>query len=434
MKEIIISGMGIVSALGNNVNETLSALRAQKSGIAPLHYLRTSHTEFPVGEVKMTNEEMMNMLKIPENEPTTRTSLMGMIAVGEALQNADLRYATSDMRENQSQIANRKSRIAFINGTTVGGMDKSEQFYLDFLENDTRNAYISTHDCGACTEMIADYFGIFSQVDTISTACSSAANAILLGAELLKSGRADIVVAGGCECISKFHLNGFNMLMILDREPCRPFDATRAGLNLGEGAAYVVMETANRCHSRESGNPHEQRGIAGQARNDNRIILSGAANTCDAFHQTASSPDGEGAYLAMKKALEDAQLKPEQIDYINAHGTGTVNNDLSEGTAIVRLFGEKIPPVSSTKSFTGHTTSAAGGVESVFSILALQNNFIPVNLNFSEKMPELPFEPYCDCHCGLDPQSPNLRHILCNSFGFGGNDTSLIFSKYTGAV
>jgi len=191
----------------------------------------------------------------------------------------------------------------------------------------------------------------------------------------------------------------------------------------------VVMEKAtnSRCHSRESGNRLKET-IAGQARNDNKIlaVLSGYANTCDAYHQTASSPNGEGAYLAMKKALEEANLQPQDIDYINAHGTGTENNDVSEGTAIVRLFGENIPPVSSTKSFTGHTTSAAGCVESVISILALQHNFIPVNLNFSEKMPELPFEPV-GANC-IRPEKP-LQHVLCNSFGFGGNDTSLIFSK-----
>ena len=390
--------MGIVSALGNNVDETLASLIAQKSGIAPLRYLRTSHTEFPVGEVKMTDEEMMRLLKISEDKPTTRTSLMGMLAVQEALKSANLQQR-------------QPLRIAFVNGTTVGGMDKSERYYIDFFENDTKNIYISTHDCGACTEMIADYFGIFSQVDTISTACSSAANAIVLGAELLKSGRADIVVAGGAECITKYHLNGFNTLMILDKEPCRPFDATRAGLNLGEGAAYVVMESAQSASSAF------------------RVKLSGYANTCDAFHQTASSPDGEGAYLAMKKALEDAQLAPGQIDYINAHGTGTENNDTSEGAAIMRVFGENIPPLSSTKSFTGHTTSAAGCVETVISILALQHNFIPANLNFSEKIPELNFAPYTASHCGLDPQSFELRHILSNSFGFGGNDTCLIFSK-----
>ena len=407
--------MGIVSALGNNVGETLTALQTQKSGIAPLHYLRTSHTEFPVGEVKMTDEEMIALLKIPENKPTTRTSLMGMLAVQEALQNASLPYPS---KGGACFPLLEEPRVAFISGTTVGGMDKSERFYIDFFENDTKNAYILTHDCGACTEMIADYFGIFSQVDTISTACSSAANAIVLGAELLKSGRADIVVAGGSECITKYHLNGFNTLMILAREPCRPFDAMRTGLNLGEGAAYVVMETAEHFNAR-----HCHCGLDPQSP---MIALSGYANACDAFHQTASSPDGEGAYLAMKKALEDAQLTTGQIDYINAHGTGTSNNDLSEGVAIMRLFGDNIPPVSSTKSFMGHTTSAAGSIEAVISILALQHNFIPANLNFSEKMPELSFEP-------VAPQSQitnyELRNVLSNSFGFGGNDTSLIFSK-----
>jgi len=415
MAKIIITGMGIVSAIGNNADETLIALQAQKSGIAPLHYLNTSHDEFPVGEIKMSNEEMIHLLNISENEPTTRTSLMGMLAVREALKNAGLLNPANEGTCFQNLEG---LNVAFINGTTVGGMDKSEQFYLDFLENDTKNAYISTHDCGTCTEMIADYFGIFSQVDTISTACSSAANAIVLGAELLKSGRADIVVAGGAECITKFHLNGFNTLMILDKEPCRPFDATRAGLNLGEGAAYIIMETEEhfntRCH-------------CGHEPQSPLITISGYANTCDAFHQTASSPDGEGAYLAMKKALEDANLKPSDIDYINAHGTGTGNNDLSEGTAIMRLFGEQIPPVSSTKSFTGHTTSAAGCVEAVISILALQHNFVPANLNFSEKMPELAFVPE-----NTDNVHSNtyLRCVLTNSFGFGGNDTSLIFSKF----
>jgi len=412
MSKILITGMGILSALGNNVEENLQALRASRSGIAPLRYLKTSHTDFPVGEVKMTDQEMIHLLNLSENQPTTRTSLMGMLAVKEALQNANLK----------SKIPNLKSKIAFVSGTTVGGMDMSEQFYLDFLENDTRNAYISTHDCGTCTEMIADYFGIFSQVDTISTACSSAANAIILGAELLRSGRADIIVAGGSECITKFHLNGFNSLMILDRKPCRPFDATRSGINLGEGAAYVVMEREEhfnaRCHCGTAGS---QKPIA---------ILSSYANTCDAYHQTASAPDGEGAYLSMKKALERAQLTTEQIDYINVHGTGTENNDLSEGTAIMRLFGEKIPPVSSTKSFTGHTTSAAGCVEAIISILALQHNFFPANLNFSEKISELSFTPYSDMQCEkYTNRQVQIQHVLSNSFGFGGNDSTLIFSK-----
>lgn len=391
MSEIFITGMGIVSAIGNNVEETWQSLCENRSGIAPLRYLKTEHAEFPVGEVKMSNEEMVKLLGMNENKPTTRTSLMGMLAVKEALENAEI-----DPRSG--------ARIALINGTTVGGMDKSELFYLDFLDNDSRNEYIAIHDCGACTEMIADYFGIFSQISTISTACSSAASAIILGSELLESDQADIVVAGGSECITKFHLNGFNTLMILDKEPCRPFDATRSGLNLGEGAAFVVMQ-------KTSSKP--------------LAVLSGYANTCDAFHQTASSPDGEGAYLAMKQSLEKAGLQPNDIDYINAHGTGTQNNDASEGTAIIRLFGEKVPPVSSTKAFTGHPTSAAGGLEAVISLLALQHDFIPANLNFKNKMEELPSLRITN----HELQNEHLEHVLSNSFGFGGNNTSLIFSK-----
>ncbi|MCL2247373.1 MAG: beta-ketoacyl-[acyl-carrier-protein] synthase family protein, partial [Lentimicrobiaceae bacterium] len=218
---------------------------------------------------------------------------------------------------------------------------------------------------------------------------------------------------------TKFHLNGFNSLMILDRQPCRPFDASRSGINLGEGAAYIVMERESNMRLSEI-EPLKIRN------RKSFCLLSGYANTCDAYHQTASAPDGEGAYLAMKQALERAQLSPEQIDYINAHGTGTENNDLSEGIAIMRLFGEKIPPVSSTKAFTGHTTSAAGGVEAVISILALQHNFIPTNLNFSERMPELSFIPVNEDNIQYISK---INHILSNSFGFGGNDTALIFSK-----
>ncbi|MDR3047796.1 MAG: beta-ketoacyl-[acyl-carrier-protein] synthase family protein [Bacteroidales bacterium] len=400
MKEIVITGTGIISALGLGKEQTLNALTNNRSGIATLHYLKTAHTEFPVGEVKFSNEEMKQRLNIPETEVTTRTSLMGILAAQEALQQANLLTP---------QYALLHPKIALISGTTVGGMDKSEQFYADFLENNSKNDYIATHDCGTCTEMIAGHFGIFFLLETISTACSSAANAIMTGARLIRDGRADIVVAGGCECITKFHLNGFNTLMILDHELCKPFDAHRAGLNLGEGAAYIVLESSEFAQKRKI---------------EPLCALSGYANTCDAFHQTASSSDGIGAYLAMKNALSNAHLQPADIDYINAHGTGTSNNDLSEGTAIERLFIDQIPPVSSTKAFTGHTTSAAGGVEAVISILALQNNFIPDNLNFKEKMPELTFIPSQE-----NISHKTLKHVLSNSFGFGGNDTALIFSK-----
>jgi 3-oxoacyl-(acyl-carrier-protein) synthase len=394
MKPILVTGTGVVSAIGLGKAQTLEALLNGRSGVGPLQYLKTGHKEFPVGEVKLTDAEMRTRLGLAEDAISTRTAMMGMLALEEALQDAGL---------SQEMLP----KVGFISGTTVGGMDMSEQFYLDFVNSEAHKEYIAAHDCGNCTEMTANHFGKFAFVTTLSTACSSAANAIILGANMIRCGEADIVVVGGSECITKFHLNGFNSLMILDTEPCRPFDATRNGLNLGEGAAYLVLE------SEESA---KKRGAKAQA------LLSGYGNACDAFHQTASSPEGEGAYLAMKEALELAEIQPSDIDYINAHGTGTPNNDTSESQALIRLFDGEVPPVSSTKPFTGHTTSASGSIEAVFCILALQHGFLPVNLNWSQPM-ENGIVPVSQ------PVKKTLKHVLCNAFGFGGNDSSLLLSS-----
>jgi 3-oxoacyl-[acyl-carrier-protein] synthase II len=393
---ILITGAGIVCAIGLNKTEVLDSLLSERTGIKPLKYLKTTHKEFPVGEVKLSDEEMAARLGIASDSPTTRTSLMGMMALDEALNEAKL---DADCRK--------KNNVAFISGTTVGGMDKSEQYYNDFLNNDSRNAYIATHDCGSCTEMIADHFGGFSFITSISTACSSAANAIITGANMIKAGMTDIVVAGGSECITKFHLNGFNSLMILDHDNCRPFDATRAGLNLGEGASYIILETASSA---------ARRGVLPLG------ILSGYGNACDAYHQTASSPDGEGSFRAMKEAIEMAGTQAGDINYINAHGTGTPNNDQSESAAMKRLFGNDMPLMSSTKSFTGHTTSASGSIETVICLLAMRHRFCPINLNWHNADEE------CVIPVHEKTSDISLKHVLCNSFGFGGNDSSLLLS------
>ena len=379
-------------------DDTYARLLEGRSGIGKMKYLKSKHTDLPVGEVPFSDEELRENLFIRKDASITRTSLLGAAALREALASASLLPRDKSLK------------MALISGTTVGGMEKSEQYYYDFLHTREKDEYIALHDCGACTDMIgqANPYG-FEMMTTISTACSSAANAIILGANMLKLNRADIVVVGGTECLSKFHLDGFNSLMILDHEPCRPFDKNRNGLNLGEGAAYLVMEREETAR---------QRGI------DPLCQLSGYGNRCDAFHQTASSPDGEGAYLSMMEALATAGLQPSDIDYINAHGTGTPNNDESEGHAMMRVFGDAMPPVSSTKSYTGHTTSASGGVEAVISILALIRGFIPANLNFSEKIDSLNFTPVTEVKQGVE-----LHHVLTNSFGFGGNDSSCIFSK-----
>ncbi len=392
---IAITGEGIVSAIGLDKNEVLQSLVDGRTGIGPMTHLQSVHRELPVGEVRLSNEQMKQRLGIDPTRTVSRTALMGMMAIGQALSEAGI-----------SQATGRRLRVVLVSGTTVGGMDLTEQSF-GHLDDPTSLERLRQHDGGRCTQVMADHFAsVFADVATLSTACSSAANAIMLGARLLKAGQADIVVAGGSEALSLFHLNGFNSLMILDHEPCRPFDATRAGLNLGEGAAFVVLEPEAQA---------QQRGVGVHA------YLTGCGNACDAFHQTASSDNGQGAYLAMTEALAEAGLTPHDIQYVNAHGTGTPNNDQSESVALERVFGASMPLVSSTKSFTGHTTSASGSIEAVVCLLAMRHRFVPANLGWSHPMEH-----------GIRPtmgqRDITLRHVLCNSFGFGGNDTSLVLS------
>ena len=384
---IAITGIGVVSAIGMNCAETLQSLLSERSGIDTMRQLGSTHAELPVGEVPYSDAELKRIADINPCEPMPRTSLLGIIAAREALKMAG---AECD---------------AFISGTTVGGMDLTEQHWHNYAEGRaTENIHL--HEAGESTNAIAKHLSPFTFIATPSTACSSALNAILFGANLLRTGQAKAALVGGAESLSKFHFNGFNTLMILDHQPCRPFDADRNGLNLGEGAGYLVIEP-------------EEDAIARGA----TILgyIGGYANTCDAYHQTASSADGEGAYLAMKNALQMAGLQPTDIDYINAHGTATPNNDLSESAALMRLFGSNLPAISSTKAFTGHTTSASGGIETVICLLAMQHGFVPANLNWSHTADGL-----------ITPVTQTmrqpLRHVLCNAFGFGGNESSLVLS------
>ena len=262
-----ITGLGIICAIGNNAGEVRDALLRKESGIGPIRYLPSLHTELPVGEIKMSTAEMMEMLGV--DEPlASRTALMGAIAVKEALADAGIRDVSG-------------KRVALISGTTVGVMDVTE---VQFEKLGGMDPGIPRgNECGKSTQDTARYAGLESaSCCTISTACSSALNALMIGAEMLLRDEVNLVVAGGTEGLSKFHLNGFNSLMILDHERCRPFDDTRAGLNLGEGAAYVVLE----------------KNAPGAM-----AYIAGYANRCDAFHQTATSADGDGAFLAMTGAL-----------------------------------------------------------------------------------------------------------------------------------
>ncbi|WP_066437766.1 beta-ketoacyl-[acyl-carrier-protein] synthase family protein [Chryseobacterium sp. CCH4-E10] len=396
-QKIAITGMGIISAIGNNVEENLNSLTSGKHGISDITLFETRHKgHIKTGEIKLSNAELSEKLKLKENHHATRTALLGMVAAKEAIESAKI-------------ININEYKTGLISSTSVGGMDMTEKYFYSYEDFPEQQKYIDSHDAGNSSLLIADYLGLKGMVSTISTACSSAANAIMMGAKLIKNGVLDRVIVGGTDALSKFTLNGFNTLMILTDSYNTPFDNDRKGLNLGEAAAFIVLESDE------------------VVKKDNKKVLSylsGYGNANDAHHQTASSENGQGAYLAMETALKVSGLDKEQIDYINVHGTATPNNDLSEGIAMIRIFGEnKVPEFSSTKAFTGHTLAAAAGIEAVYSLLAIQNNIIFPNLNFKTKMEEFDLIPVTEL------KEKNINHVLSNSFGFGGNCSTLIFSK-----
>ena len=394
---VYIAGVGVISAIGNNVAEHLSAFENEQAGMGDITMLNTIHKgELPVAEVKLSNDDLAMLTGMPPQ--TSRTALLSLVAAKEALADAEIPGFDT-------------LRTGFISANTVGGMDKSEDFFVEFLADNNKGKLrnVFDHECGSKTEIVADQLGITDYMTTISTACSSSANAIFYAARMIKNDLLDVAIAGGTDALTKFTLNGFNTLMILDKEFCKPFDEHREGLNLGEGAGYLVLVSEK---------------IAKTLNKAPYCKLSGYNNSNDAYHQTASSPDGTGSYLAMKGALEKSGLKPSDIDYINLHGTGTPNNDSAEGTAVKRIFDPKYPPMSSTKSYTGHTLGASGGIEAVFSVLAIKHRIVYPNLRFKTRMNELPFEPETDFLKDQD-----INHVMSNSFGFGGNCTSLIFSR-----
>ncbi len=396
-KGIAITGIGVISSIGNNVAENYDALINGRMGITRVDNIETiQRSEIMVGEVKFTNDELIAQLNLPPENNYSRTALLGAIAAKEAIAHAGI----TDIK---------KYKTGVISGTSVGGMDMTEKYYYEYLTEKPFQKYIVSHPAGDSTQKIAEQLGIEeSLVTTISTACSSAANAIMLGARLIKSGKLDRVLVGGADCLSKFTINGFKTLMILSDTFNTPFDENRKGLNLGEAAAFLVLESDK------------------VVKAENKKVLAyvkGYGNANDAFHQTASSDDGDGATLAMEKALKVADLKPSEIDYINAHGTATGNNDLSEGRAILRVFGKDLPEFSSTKAFTGHTLAAAGAIEAVYSVLALQHNVIFPNLNFKTPMKEFSMIPQTKL------KEKELNNVLSNSLGFGGNCSTVIFSK-----
>jgi 3-oxoacyl-(acyl-carrier-protein) synthase len=393
---VAITGIGIISAIGTTVEANLRSLSNKKAAISTIENITTIHKDvIKVGEIKLTNAQLEEQLGLAFGNNYSRTALLAVIAAKEAVANAGITYIN-------------EYTTGLISATSTGGMDMTEKFFNDFYESEENRRYIDAHDAGDHAHKVAEQLGLKGMVTTISTACSSAANSIMLGARLIKAGKLDRVIVGGTDALCKFTINGFKTLMILSDTDNTPFDRDRKGLNLGEAAAYLVLE------SDELIQKHNKTVLA---------YVSGYGNANDAYHQTASSENGDGAFLAMEKAFKVSGLRPGDIDYINVHGTATPNNDLSEGRALVRVFGDNVPDFSSTKPYTGHTLAAAAAIEAVYSVLALQNNMVFPTLNFTTPMEEFNLIPETDI------KHKEISHVLSNSFGFGGNCSTLLFSK-----
>lgn len=385
---IAVRGIGIISALGNGAGETLAALRAGRSGIGKLTLFRSA-VDVPVGEVRRDNRALGELLGIPARETPSRTALLGMIAAAQAVADAAIPAA---------------ARVALVSGTSVGGMDLTENFYRDFRSDNGRGRLrsVAGHDCADSTRRIAEYCGITGYTATVSTACSSAANTVITGALLLENDMADYVVAGGTDALCRFTLNGFNSLSILDPERCRPFDATRAGLNLGEGAGYVVLA-------------REEPGMRSYCR------LAGYANANDAHHQTASSETGEGAYRAMAEALARSGLGARGLHQRTRHGDAEQRPDRRHrSAAAVRRAGAAVQfdeGLHRARAGRGgrHRSRAVGAGHRART--ALRQSRIRG----------------ADSGAGAaavaETESAAVNSVLSNSFGFGGNCSSLIFAK-----
>lgn len=393
---VVITGLGLISSLGNNVSECIASFEKHQSGVGQMDILKSRHAgELSVAEVKLTNAELS--AKSGLSAGLSRSILLSYIATKEA---------TSALPANFSDTF----RTGYFSATTVGGMDKTEQFFENYIDDNNASGIesIQHHDCGKITDFVAKELGWKAMVTTISTACSSSANAIMLGTRLIKQDVLDIAIVGGVDALTKFTLNGFNTLQILDKQQCRPLDETRVGLNLGEGAAYLVLMSEK---------------LANQLNQEIYCCVSGYQNANDSFHQTALSDDAKGPFLAMQGALKKSGLQPSDISYINMHGTGTRNNDNAEGLAIESIFKNNIPKLSSTKSFTGHTLGASGAVEAVFSALAIKKGIVFPNFSFEHPMENLHIFPEKTFQ-----KNQEIKHVMSNSFGFGGNCSSLIFS------
>ena len=388
----VITGLGIIAAPGRNVGEVWSAVAGGVCGLKPLSlFASPRYGQIPVGEIRHDLPQLGAPLR------GSRSDRLAWLAAREAINSADL------------NVADFADRAGVLLGCSVGGSFDSERFLISLMKRGKMYPRPTRfHECNSAVDLIADEFGLFGPSLAVATACSSGALAIATAAEMIQTGEADVMLAGGTDSLSRTTWSGFHSLLLVDAAGCRPFDAARGGMSFGEGAAVLVLESEETAL---------RRGAKILAR------LTGWGASCDAYHATAPHPDGAGALAAMQAALRRAGLAASAIDYINAHGTGTRDNDLVEAKALRNLFGEKIPPFSSTKRIFGHALAASGALEAVVCVEAMRRQQLPPNPGFAVADPAIGLEPV------TTSRTARLTHVMSNSFGFGGNNVVLVFSQ-----
>ncbi|MBI3432610.1 MAG: beta-ketoacyl-[acyl-carrier-protein] synthase family protein [Hydrogenophilales bacterium] len=392
MTPLLLSAFTATSCLGRGLDATRHALRSGRSGLAPCAF-ETVKLDTWVGEVAGVDDERLPTALADYDCRNNRLTRLGLETdgFGNQVRDAIDRYG--------------RARVGVFLGTSTAGILQTELAYrrrdpaTGALPDDFH--YRTTHNSFSLAEFTRDYFGLEGMAMAISTACSSSAKVFAAAARQIELGMIDAAVVGGVDTLCLTTLYGFASLQLTSPRPCRPYDAARDGISIGEGAGFALLERA-----------------AGAA--PGSVLLLGAGESSDAYHMSSPHPEGLGARLAMEAALKSAGLTPADIDYINLHGTATPANDAAEGTAVAALFGDRVP-CSSTKGATGHTLGAAGAIEAVICALALTDGLLPGSPGTATPDPAIPVQ-YL-----LERREGRVRRVLSNSFGFGGSNCSLVF-------
>lgn len=398
---VAVTGAGIICSIGRNKDEVWRSICESRASIRKLTRFRGE--SFPTDLAAEVDGDIQKMLPIGKQAARrlSRSDVLAVIAAAEAIGQAN---------ENAAQPLP-LGRAIVSSGTSTGGLLEGEDYYFTRLVRGRLRAPASRvlqQPTSGPSDAVARVFNAGGGVVSNATACASAGAAVGMATDYLRSRHVDVAIAGGSDALCRLTYSGFNVLQAVDPQLCSPFGAERKGINLGEGAAYLVLERWDDARARGA-----------------RILaeLCGYGATCDAHHPTAPLEDGRGAEAAMRAAIREGSVGPNEINYVNAHGTGTLLNDSAETRAIVAAVGSGVP-VSSSKSYFGHTLGASGAVEAVITVLALLNQLAPPTLRL-----ERPAE---DCTLDYIPHTPRplaMTNALSNTFGFGGSNVSLLFRR-----